>query len=93
MGRSQLEGEEGLDFPDLTYWGDTLRATSKPADSIRIGFVNIRGFGLFAGHYKNKQFATFVTAYHFDILGTAENNVNWRRCLVPDRPWDCSRPW
>ena len=92
-GRRQLEGEEGLDFPDLTYWGDTLSATNKQADSLRIGFVNIRGFGSFAGHYKNKQFATFVTAYHFDVIGTAENNVNWRRCPVPDRPWDRSRPW
>ena len=56
-GRRQLEGEAGMDFPDLTYWGDTLSGSNKKADSIRIGFVNIRSLGIFADHYKNKQLA------------------------------------
>ena len=87
-GRRQLEGEAGRDIPDLTYWGDTLSGSNKQADSIRIGFVNIRSLGTFADHYKNKQLSTFIEDYDFDTFGTAENNVNWRACKVEDCPLD-----
>ena len=93
VGRSQRERKEGLDYPPLSYWGDTLCATKKQKDSLRIGFVNINGFGSSADSAKDKQFSGYVRAYNFDVMGTSENNVNWRRCSVRDRSHERSRQW
>ena len=82
-----------MDFPPLSYWGGTFCASTKHGNTLRIGFVNIRGFGSSSYAPKNKQFACFAAAYEFDVIGTAENNVNWKSVPIADRPLDRSLGW
>ena len=88
-----MEQRGGLDSPPLLYWGDSLAGITKQDKTIRIGFVNIRGFGASSTSAKNKQFAWFAQQYGFDVLGTAENNVNWKALPIGDRPFERSRGW
>ena len=87
-----MERKDGLDYPSLLYWGDPLSVAKQP-QTFRIAFVNIRGFGKSADLAKNKQFSCFDASYAFDVIGTAENNVNWRQCSVKDRPYECYLRW
>ena len=88
-----MEGNGGMDFPPITYWGHALSPTTKHTQAIRLGFRNIRGIGQFCGHHKSSFLSSFVAGYDFDVFGVAETNVNWSALPIADRAYERSTNW